>query len=433
MVKEYFCDIIFINANVITVDEKDSIKEAVGILDKKIIFVGTTEKAMSYRGKNTKLVDVKGKSIVPGFIDSNIPFAMYGLFDNGVTSADLYSQFTDEEIRNGMKNANNIMVKYGITSVHDSGSYGMKAMSLLQKACEENIIDVRVRPMLFDLNGKESGKEYINHLLSTGIHTNLGNDKFKLGPIKIMLDGSASVPSSAMMRPYSHDKHLNGLEIWQQDEADEMVMKVHQLGYQMTAHAVGDKAVDLMLNAYEKALRKYPRENHRHRIEHCGLNNPSLIKRIKKLGIIPVATPSSISLNGSDYNKFYGKRVDYMFPLKSYLEEGIIAAIGSDCLATTAASLNPMYSIYGAVNRKDMDTKHGCGLAQKVDILEVIRMLTYNGAYASFEEDKKGSIEVGKLADLVLLSHDITSIHPEKLMEVEVLMTIIDGNIVYSK
>jgi len=92
-----------------------------------------------------------------------------------------------------------------------------------------------------------------------------------------------------------------------------------------------------------------------------------------------------------------------------------------------------MYSIYGAVNRMDIETKQGCGLAQKVDILDVIRMFTYNGAYASFEEDKKGSIEVGKLADFVMLSEDITAIHPEKLMEVEVLMTIIDGKIVYTK
>jgi len=430
MVNEYFCDILFINAKVITVDEKDSIKEAIGILNNKIIFVGTTEKAMMYRGKNTKLIDAKGKSIVPGFIDSHIHFAMYGLCDNGVASADLFSQFTDEELLDGIKNANNIMVKYGITSVHDAGSYGMKAMSLLQKACEENLIDVRVRPMVFDLSGKESGKEYINHFLSTGIHTNIGNDKFKLGPIKIAVDGSASVPSSAMIKSYSHDKHLKGLEIWQQDELDEMVMKVHKLGYQMTAHAVGDRAVELMVNAYEKALKKYPRENHRHRIEHCGINSPSLLKQIKKLGIIPIATPSSISTNGGDYNKYYGKRVDYMFPLKAYLEEGIIAAIGSDSLTTPP---NPMYSIYGAVNRNDMNTKHSCGLTQKVNILEVIRMFTYNGAYASFEEDKKGSIEVGKLADLVMLSDDITSIHPEKLMEVEVLMTIIDGNIVYSK
>jgi len=322
------------------------------------------------------------------------------------------------------------MLKYGITSVHDSGSYGMKAMSLLQKACEENIIDVRVRPMVFDLSGKEPGKEYINNFLNTGIYTNMGNDKFKLGPMKIMIDGSASVPSSATIKPYSHDKHLNGLEIWQQDEVDEMVMKVHKFGYQMTAHAVGDKAVELMVNAYENALTKYPKENHRHRIEHCGLNSPDLIKRIKSLGIIPVATPSSISINGSDYNRFYGKRVDYMFPLKSYLEAGIIVAIGSDCPAIPP---NPMYSIYGAVNRVDTQTKHGCGLMQKVDILDVIRMFTYNGAYASFEEDKKGSLEVGKLADLVMLSEDIASIHPEKLMDVEVLMTMIDGKIVYSK
>ena len=430
MVKEYFCDILFINAKVITVDEKDSIKEAVGILDNKIIFVGTTEKAMSYRGKNTKLIDAKGKSIVPGLIDSNMHFAMYGLCDHGAPSAELYLQLTDEELLIGIQNANKTMVRYGITSVHDSGSYGMRAMSLLQKACEEKIIDVRVRPMVSDLNGKESGKRYINNFLNTGIHTNIGNDKFKLGPIKIMVDCNFNIQSSTTLNAYSLDKQLKGLEIWEQEEIDELVMKAHQLGYQITAQAMDNKAVDLIVNAYEKALEKYPNKNHRHRIEHCGINNPTLMKRIKKLGIIPVATPCFISLNGSDYNKNYGKQVDYLFPLKSYLEEGIIAAIGSDCVDTLP---NPMYSIYGAVNRIDIETKHGCGTTQKVGVLDVIRMFTYNGAYASFEEDKKGSIEVGKLADLVMLSEDITTIHPEKLMDVNVLMTILDGNVVYSQ
>ena len=98
MVKEYFCDILFINAKVITVDKKDSIKEAVGISNNKIVFVGTTEKAMLYRGKDTKLVDAKGKSIIPGFIDSHIHFAMVGLCDSGVTSAESYLHFTDEEL-----------------------------------------------------------------------------------------------------------------------------------------------------------------------------------------------------------------------------------------------------------------------------------------------------------------------------------------------
>lgn len=540
MVKEYFADTLFLNAKVLTVDKNNSIMEAVGVTNNKIIFVGNNEEAKAYQGSNTKVIDVKGKTLMPGFIDSHIHFVMYGLLDNGIinidygharsikeikkliseetkkkkkgewivlsgydhnkllekrhptiedldevaphnpvqcirccahmgvyntmalqyggiTSPDKFALgevvideegkitgllketahmsiskkvvFSDNDVLTGIKNANNIMLKLGITSVHDAGSYGKQIMKLMQKASQKKLIDVRLRPMVFDMYGKESGKEYISDFLNTGIYTNLGDEHFKLGPIKIMTDGSTSGPSCATIEPYCHDSKLQGLQVWQQDEADEIVMNTNIAEYQMTAHAVGDKAVTLMVNAYEKALEKYPRENHRHRIEHCALTNPKLIERIKKLRIIPVSNPAFIVINGSDYNRFYGKRVEYMFPLKSYKSNGIITAIGSDSPVTHP---NPMYSIYGAVNRKDIKSREECGASQKVSVLDIVRMFTYNGAYASFEEDIKGSLEVGKLADIIMLSEDITSIPPEDYMEVNVKLTMIDGKIVYN-
>ena len=119
-----------------------------------------------------------------------------------------------------------------------------------------------------------------------------------------MLDGSSSGPSSAVIDGYTHDPDNHGIQVWTQEEADEMVMKAHKAGYQVTAHAVGDKAVTIMVNAIEKALAACPRKDHRHRIEHCGITNPELIGRIAKLGIVPISNPSFISINGTDYNRY---------------------------------------------------------------------------------------------------------------------------------
>lgn len=541
MIQEIWADIIIKNAKVITVDEQDSICEAVAIKGNKIIYVGSDEGAEEYIGKATKVIDAKGKTVQPGFIDSHIHFSMYGLLGHGVINVDythvdsieqikllikeavkqkkpgewivlsgydhnklvekrhptvddldevapnnpvqcirccahmaVYNSYglkvcgvespkqyapgevvvdrdgkmtgllketahmscsakveiSDEDLMNGFKNADRIMIENGITSIHDAGTYGKTIMRLFQKACEEELIHVRVRPMIFDMYGKESGKKFIQKFLDTGIYTNLGNEKYKLGPVKIMTDGSTSGPSCATIEPYSHDPELKGLQVWQQDEADEMVAKVHDAGWQMTAHAVGDKAVSVMLHAYEKAYKRNPRENCRHRIEHCALTNPEIIDKIEKMRIVPVSNPAFITINGSDYNRFYGDRVEGMFPLKTYLERNIITAIGSDSPVTHP---NPMFGLYGALNRRDIKTGEECGASQKIGVKDIIRMFTYNGAYAAFEENIKGSIEVGKLADIIILSEDILTYSPENIMDVKTDMTIIDGKIVYER
>ena len=541
MMKECYADTVFINGKVITVDKEDSIKEAVAIINNKIAFVGSNKEVKDYIGENTKVIDINGKTLMPGFIDAHIHLIIFGLLDHGVinvdynhvnsiedikklikeevknkkkgewivlsgydhnkllekrhptkedfdevapdnpvqcirccphmgvynsqalkitgvTSPNLFAEgevvvdengemtgllketahmslskkvvFAEEDLIRGIKNANKIMIENGITSVHDAGSYGKDATRLLQKATLDKLIDIRVRPMIFDMFGKESGKEYIDDFLKTGLYTNIGNDSFKLGPVKIMTDGSTSGPSCATKEPYCHDPSLKGLQVWEQEEADEIVTKVHKAKYQMTAHAVGDKAVELMLNAYEKANDEYSVEDSRHRIEHCALTNDEIIKKIKQLKIIPVSNPAFITINGKDYNRFYGKRVNKMFPLKTYINEGIITAIGSDAPVTFP---DPMFTIYGAINRMDIKTGEECGGIEKVDILDIIRMFTYNGAYVSFEEDIKGSIEEGKLADIVVLSEDILSYPKEKVMDIKVNMTMIDGKIVYER
>ena len=338
-------------------------------------------------------------------------------------------EYSNEELVNGYANADQLLLSLGVTSAHDAGAYGAVSTRALQDACLSGAVKTRINAMIFDMFGKQSGIKYIDSFLATGIHSGCGNEHFRVGPVKIMLDGSSSGPSSAVIDGYTHEPDNHGIQVWTQEEADEMVMKAHLAGYQMTAHAVGDKAVTIMVNAIEKALAACPRPNHRHRIEHCGITNPELIERIAKLGIVPISNPAFISINASDYNRYYGSRVDYMFAMKSYLDKGIITAIGSDAPITYP---NPMNSLFGALNRMDQKTRDLCGEKQKVNVLEAVRMFTYNGAYASFEENIKGSLEPGKLADVVVLDQDLLTYPVEKVQDVKVRYTLVGGEVAYT-
>jgi predicted amidohydrolase YtcJ len=299
----------------------------------------------------------------------------------------------------------------------------------MQEQSANGVFKVRVYNLLY-ANGKENAKEWIRTFIKTGIFTGLGTERFKIGPAKILIDGSSSGPSSATRKPYSHDPNLKGLLMWDQDEADAFIMEAHQAGFQVTAHAIGDMAIEMLVNAIEKAMKAYPRPNARHRIEHCALLDETLIKRIKDLGIVPIANPGFFNENGSAYSTYYGDRVNYMFPCRSFIEHGIIAAMGSD---TPVINENPMIGLYGAITRQDKRTGEVTGKSQTIGLLQAIRMYTYNGAYASYEEDIKGSIEEGKLADLIVLSEDIQKCPVEKIKDIAVDLTMIDGDVLYTR
>lgn len=337
---------------------------------------------------------------------------------------------SDEVMIDGLENANKILLENGITSVHDAGSYGKNAWRNMQFASKNSYLKSRVYTLIWDLYGKQSNIDTIDNFISTGIYSGLGDEKYRIGPVKIMLDGSSTGPSIATLEPYSHDPTSSGMLMWEQEEIDDIVDRAHRAGFQVTAHAQGDRAISMLVTAIERALEKTPREDHRHRIEHCGLVNDDLLERIGRLGLVPTSNPTLLAINGTDYLRFYGDRVEKMFALKSFKDYNINATLASDA---TASPINPMYSFYGALNRKDMATGEDVGLSQKVDVLDVVRMFTYNGAHASFEEDIKGSIEVGKLADIVVLSEDILEYPKEDVLDIKVDYTIIDGVVEYER
>jgi hypothetical protein len=193
-------------------------------------------------------------------------------------------------------------------------------------------------------------------------------------------------------------------------------------------HAVGDRAIEQTLTAMERAQQTFRRERLRHRIEHCGICPPDLQARVARLGIVPAMQPAFFWEFGDGYIRNYGRhRANVMFPARSLLARGVHVAGSSDAPVTHYA---PLFGIEQALTRKTSDGDV-CGPPEVLELSAAIRMHTLNGAYASFEEDVKGSVEVGKLADLAVLSEDITRVPVARLRDLPVAMTVRGGDVVF--
>jgi predicted amidohydrolase YtcJ len=185
----------------------------------------------------------------------------------------------------------------------------------------------------------------------------------------------------------------------------------------------------MILDAYENALKIKPKKDHRFRIEHSTIVDDELIKRIKKIGAIPIPQPEFVYSSGDTYRKLYGDRADMIFPLKSFLDAGIKPAFSTDC---PVVDEDPMLVLRSACRRQTTSGNY-LGRDQAISLMDAIRMYTYNGAYASFDEDIKGSLEVGKLADFIILSKPILDTSIDDLCSIEVEETVVGGEVVYSK
>ena len=239
-----------------------------------------------------------------------------------------------------------------------------------------------------------------------------------------MVDGSAVGGTCALAKPC-----LNGGVIYpttfSQDELDEIFVEAHRAGFQITAHAAGDKAIETVLNSYEKAMTSFPRKDPRHRIEHSFLCPEPLIERIKNLGIIPVPNPGFLSVWGDVFEKYYGDRIDDVIPLKAFEKLGVITPFGSDALVIEEYS--PLFGIAAAMERRDLKSGAIIGGKHRIDLMRAIKCYTIFGAYASFEESIKGSLESGKLADMVILSDSLLDKSPEEIRDLKIFATYVDG------
>jgi predicted amidohydrolase YtcJ len=323
----------------------------------------------------------------------------------GDTLAKRIPPIDHDQMERGVKLANTQLSSLGITSIHDaSPRNNLERWKLIQRWKKEGLLKTRVRMML----GKEGFKEYQRHRFLAQVDENQAS----VEGVKIIVH-----ETTGQLYPA-------------QEELNEMVLDIHRSGLQAVLHAIEGKTIEAACDAIAYALKKSPRSDHRHRIEHCSVCTPSLAKRLASLGITVVTQPSFIYYNGDRYLKTVPKpNLEHLYPLSTLIKNGVAVAGSSDCPVVPA---NPIMGVYSAVSRK---TESGDFVLpdEQITPLEALKMYTRDAAKATSEEKVKGSIEPGKLADLVVLSGDPTKLSVNEIKDIEVEMTILDGEVIWDQ
>lgn len=349
------------------------------------------------------------------------------LYEQALVPIRMRTQPNYNDLIKGLKIMNDDFLSYGITSVTDASGRNPDEIRAFQEGINEGWLkvricfQVRISPPIIDLG---------NHYIESGLLTGFGNERLRLGALKLMLDGAGSGGSAAMREAYPGRPKDFGILHMGQEELDNLVLKGHKAGYQVGVHAIGDRAIEMTIESFEKALNKFPRDNCRHRIEHCGFLDKILISKIRKIKLLPIlGLPFLYELGGS-YISVYGlERLQNVYPLNSLMKEGIISPLSSDA---PVIDPNPLKGIYFAVTRRSLSGDI-IGPQEAVSVLDAIRAYTLYGAYSTFEENVKGSIKIGKYADLIILSDDILKTPPQEIRHLGIDLTMVNGEIVYLK
>jgi predicted amidohydrolase YtcJ len=523
-----WADLVLMDGHVLTMNVSQFHAEAIAIKKDRIVQVGSNNEINQWIGKNTKVINLEGKTVVPGLIDTHVHVADFGrmltwvdltgvksiqemksriqkraqkvprgkwiighrwdptsfaekrypnLRDLDEVSPDnpmvLYRQYgrvcvvnskaleladvtketnsslggaidkdaetgeltgvlrenatdlvwkiipepDEEEIMEAAGLACEKIVEAGVTSVHWIVS-SFKEISIIRRLSVENKLPLRIYViipvnLLDNLLGLDSFKGFKDYVV-------------RLGGVMIFADGSIAARTAALHEPYSDDPATKGKLLYTQEEMNASVIKVHKADLQLIIHAMGDQALDVALVAIEATSTEAPRKYRRYRIEQAAVLNDRLIQRMKKQEVTISVQPHSIVSEFSVWSAtdHLGlKRARWLYPLKTLIKEGVLVIGGSDC---PMEPLSPLLGIQSAVTRQFFPE-------ERITVDEALRMYTVNAAYASFEEDDKGSIEIGKLSDLTVLSRDPLRAPLNQIGDISVEMTIIGGRVVYSK
>ena len=259
-------------------------------------------------------------------------------------------------------------------------------------------------------------------LKSAGIRSGFGDAMIRIGAVKFGTDGSASERTMYMSTPYEGtDDH--GILTMTQEQIDDTVDDAVAHGFRIGIHANGDWTIDMVLKAYERVLRNHDGPNPRHRIEHCSLINAGLLRRIKAAGVVPTPFYTYAHYHGNKWVDYGREKMESMFAHRSFLDAGIPVAPASDY---TPGPYEPMMAIQSMVTRKDLQGRVW-GPSQRISVTEAMRICTVHGAHASFEENIKGSLAPGKLADFVILEQDPHVADPDSIKHIKIVRTVMGG------
>ena len=326
----------------------------------------------------------------------------------------LPQDFTRDDHREGVKLISKMLAKTGITSATEAQGTP-EDLRAYQDARDSG--DLLYRAYCF-INYR-----FIDAMIEAGVRTGLGDEWVRVGAMKLVCDGSISERTARLSAPYEGRPSDFGILVMTEEELYTYGRKAHLAGWQIGTHANGDVGIDTTLRVYERLQRENPRHDPRFRLEHCTVVNDSLIARIKALGAIPTPFSTYVYYHGEKMRYYGSERLNHMFALRSFLDAGIRPTQASDY---PPGEFIPMMALQSEVTRTD--TKGNVwGPKQKITVEEAIRVGTINGAYASYEENLKGSIEAGKLADLVVLGRDPLKENPSTLVTIPVERTMAGG------
>ncbi len=524
-------DIVVTNANIRTMDTKRTVARSLAVLNGKIIALGSDADTKSLVGPKTRVIDAKGKLVLPGFNDAHVHFMETGSQLSSVdlrtakTPAEFVQRIRDfaaklpkgrwilggkwdhenwtpnalptaamidavtpdnpvfiDRLDGHMALANSLAMRLakvnkdtkdvdGGLIVRDvagnpNGIFKDAAMGYIDRVIpdpswEEKLeaaqvatehaaslgvtsvtdvsagTDVGVYQELMS-QGKLKTRIYGCSTLSdykrwerTGLHYAFGNAMLRVGCLKGYADGSLGSTTAWLFEPYLDDPKSTGLAGEEIPRIPDEVLAADKAGLQVNIHAIGDKANATILDIYERTITANGARDRRFRIEHAQHLRQQDIPRFGKLRVVASMQPFHIIDDGRwAWKRLDEKRLKGTYAFRTLLDTGAVLAFGSD---SPVAPLNPLFGVYAAVTRRTLDDKNPNGWIpeQKITIDETVRAFTFGSAYAEFQDDIKGTLEVGKLADFVILSDDIFTIDQVKIWDVKVLMTIVDGKVAY--
>jgi len=337
-------------------------------------------------------------------------------------------EFTDEEVEARLKLALAECVKYGLTEVHDMG-VDLQTITVFKKLIDQGECPIRIYGIIGGAG--ETWEYYRDH----GRETGYGNGMLTVRAIKLFIDGAMGSRGAALVEEYSDDPGNRGLTVDSEENLEAICREALAKGFQVCTHAIGDRGNHIMLNVYEKVIKTLPpnTESPRWRIEHAQVLLPSDIPRFNQLGVLPSMQPTHATSDMYWAEARLGpERVENAYAWRSLLDAGAIIVAGSDF---PVEGVNPLWGFYAAAIRSDKNgyPQDGWYPEQKMTREEAAQCFTQWAAYGSFQEQDKGTIESGKLADLTVLSKDIMHISPTEILSTEVEMTIVGGKIIYQK
>jgi predicted amidohydrolase YtcJ len=310
---------------------------------------------------------------------------------------------TDVELESGITLVNEAFLANGITSLQDATwNNSAGRWQLLRRLKQQRKLLPRVSMMI----GADALED--SRLFGQSDST----DDLRLGPVKVIIQaatGSLDPP---------------------QEQLNQLVKRVHEMGLQLAFHVDELETLEAAITALEHASSWSPRPNHRHRLEHCSVCPPPLMRRLKETGAMVVTQPPFVYYGGERYLATVPPNdLQWLYAIGSLRARGIRVAASSDA---PVVPFNPLVGMYAAVTRK-AESNQTVLPDESISALDALKSYTIDAAYASFEENAKGSIRQGKLADLVVLSADPTTVPPDQIRNIEVLTTILDGKVVWLK